>query len=115
MRVTGLGVGSTPSPPPGNGRGGTSVLRRNDNLLELLLETQVLDRVQRSGFVLRGVADPESVAEHSWHVAFLLWALAERVPGVDAARAVEIALVHDLAELRLGALPRPPGRHFPAG
>jgi putative hydrolase of HD superfamily len=90
-------------------------LRRNENLLELLLELQTLDRVQRSGFVLRGVADPESVTEHSWHVAFLVWALGERVPGVDAARALEIALVHDLAELRVGDLPRTAGRYFPAG
>ena len=90
-------------------------MRRNENLLELLLELQTLDRVQRSGFVLRGVADPESVTEHSWHVAFLVWALGERVPGVDAARALEIALVHDLAELRVGDLPRTAGRYFPAG
>jgi putative hydrolase of HD superfamily len=90
-------------------------LRRNENLLELLLELQVLDRVQRSGFVLRGVADPESVTEHSWHVLFLVWALGERVPGLDPARAVEIALVHDLAELRVGDLPRTAGRYFPAG
>ena len=90
-------------------------MRRNENLLELLLELQTLDRVQRSGFVLRGVADPESVTEHSWHVLFLVWALGERVPGVDAARAVEIALVHDLAELRVGDLPRTAGRYFPAG
>ena len=75
----------------------------------------MLDRVQRSGFVLCGVADPESVAEHSWHVAFLVWTLGGRVPGVDAARAVEIALIHDLAELRVGDLPRTAGRYFPAG
>jgi putative hydrolase of HD superfamily len=67
------------------------------------------------GFLLRGVSDPESIAEHSWHVLFLVWVLAPRIPEVDASRAVEIAIVHDLAELRTGDLPRPAGRYFPEG
>jgi len=90
-------------------------LRSNESLLDLLLELQLLDRIPRSGYVLRGVPDPESVTEHSWHVLFMVWALGERLPGVDLARAVEIALVHDLAELRVGDLPRTAGRYFPAG
>jgi putative hydrolase of HD superfamily len=87
----------------------------NATLLDLLLEIQVLDRVPRSGFVLRGVSDPESVTEHSWHVLFLVWSLGARIPGIDLARAVEIALVHDLAELRIGDLPRTSAHYFPGG
>lgn len=90
-------------------------MRRNETLLDLLLEIQALDRVPRMGYLLRGVSDAESVAEHCWHVAFLVWALAPQVPEVDAVRALEIALVHDLAELRLGDLPRLTARYFPAG
>jgi putative hydrolase of HD superfamily len=90
-------------------------MRPNEHLLDLVLELQSLDRLPRAGYVLRGVADPESVTEHSWHVAFLVWALGRDLPEVDAARAVEIALVHDLAELRIGDLPRTAGRYFPAG
>ncbi len=90
-------------------------MRANETLLDLLLEAQMLDRIPRSGYVLRGVANPESVTEHSWHVLFLVWTLGPRAPGVDVGRAVEIALVHDLAELRIGDLPRTAGRYFPAG
>jgi putative hydrolases of HD superfamily len=90
-------------------------LRRNENLLDVFLELQVLDRIPRSGFALRGVADPESVTEHSWHVVFIVWVLGGRLPGLDVARAVEMALVHDLAELRVGDLPRTAGRYFPEG
>ena len=79
----------------------------NENLLDVLLELQALDRVPRMGFLIRGVSDPESIAEHSWHVLFLVWVLAPKIPEVDAKRAVEIAIVHDLAELRTGDLPRP--------
>lgn len=90
-------------------------MRRNETLLELLLEIQALDRVPRMGWALRGVPEPESVTEHGWHVLFLVWALAPRVPGVDAQRALEITLIHDLAEVRLGDLPRTAARYLPAG
>ena len=90
-------------------------MRANETLLDLLLELQTLDRVPRMGYLLRGVAEAESISEHSWHVLFLVWALAPRCGGVDSAHAVEIALVHDLAELRLGDLPRTAARYLPAG
>jgi len=90
-------------------------VRRNDTLLDLFLELQILDRVPRSGYVLRGVHDPESVTEHSWHVLFLVWALGTRIEGIDLSRAVEIALVHDLSELRIGDLPQVASHYFPEG
>jgi putative hydrolase of HD superfamily len=90
-------------------------VRRNESLLEVFLELQALDRLPRSGYALRGVTDPESITEHSWHVQFMVWALGARLPGLDLGRAVELAMVHDLAELRIGDLPRTAGRYFPAG
>lgn len=90
-------------------------MRPNETLLDLLFELQILDRVPRSGYVLRGVDSPESVSEHSWHVLFLVWALGSEIEGLDVAKAVEIALVHDLAELRVGDLPRTASRYFPRG
>lgn len=90
-------------------------MRRNRTLLELFSELQALDRVPRSGYSLRGVADPESVSEHSFHVAFLAWALAAEEPALDRLRVIELALVHDLAEARTGDLPRTAAGYFPAG
>jgi 5'-deoxynucleotidase YfbR-like HD superfamily hydrolase len=87
----------------------------NPTLLDLLLELETLDRVPRSGYFLRGISDCESIAEHSFHVAALVWLLAPREPGLDRARAVELALVHDLAEVRVGDLPRTAADYFPAG
>jgi putative hydrolase of HD superfamily len=90
-------------------------MKANQTLLDLLLEVQALDRIPRSGYVLRGVADPESVTEHTWHVLLLVWTLGPRIEGIDVHRAMEIALVHDLAELRIGDLPRTSSHYFPAG
>lgn len=90
-------------------------MEANGSLLDLLLETQILDRVPRSGYFLRGVSEPESVTEHSWHVLFLVWALGSREAGVDLTRAMEIALLHDIAEVRIGDLPRTASRYFEEG
>lgn len=86
----------------------------NATLLDLLLELETLDRVPRSGYLLRGVAGGESVAEHSFHLALIVLLLAPREPGLDRGRALELALVHDLAEVRVGDLPRTAARYFPA-
>lgn len=45
----------------------------------------------------------ERVAEHSWHVAISVMVLAQACPvELDVPRAVQMALVHDLAELYVG-------------
>lgn len=66
----------------------------------VLLETLGLKAVARAGWVRVGVRDPESVAAHTWGVAWLALALCP--PGLDRGRALAIALAHDLAEVRVG-------------
>ena len=90
-------------------------IMRNASLLDLLLELQTLDRVPRSGYSLRGIDTPESVSEHSFHLVFLVWALAAEAPHLDCTRAMELALVHDLAEVRTGDLPRTAAHYLPDG
>ena len=63
-----------------------------------------LKDVLRSGWELRGISQPESVADHSWGTAMLCLLLAP--PELDRARTVAIALVHDLAEVETGDIPR---------
>jgi putative hydrolase of HD superfamily len=61
---------------------------------------------RRTGWQLRGVDDPESVAAHSWGVAYLVVAFGDRfrdeLPGVDLDRALRLAVVHDAAEALTG-------------
>jgi len=90
-------------------------MKSNETLLETLFELQGLDRVRRTGYALRGIDDPESISEHSWHVTFLVWALGIETPDLDLAHAIEVALVHDVAEIRTGDIPMPAGRYFPEG
>lgn len=70
-----------------------------------LYELGMLKRVQRSGWWLAGIRDPESVAEHCFRAAAIAYVLAE-AEGADAGRAAVLALFHDRAEARVNDLHR---------
>lgn len=74
----------------------------SDDQLALLHEALALKGLPRTGWVRRGVRAPESVAAHSWGVAWLVLVLLP--PGLDRARALTYAVLHDLAEVRVGDL-----------
>jgi 5'-deoxynucleotidase YfbR-like HD superfamily hydrolase len=86
-----------------------------DRLVDLFLETATLKRMPRTGWLLRGVPDVESVAEHSFGVAFVAMALAGALEeaALDLEKVLVMALLHDLAEVRLTDLPLPAMRLIP--
>jgi putative hydrolase of HD superfamily len=67
-----------------------------------LLEALALKELPRAGWVRAGVEGVESVAAHSWGVAWLVLALCPE--HLDLERALSMAVVHDLAEIRTGDL-----------
>ncbi len=69
--------------------------------LETLRRCLALKDETRTGWQLRGIEDPESVADHSWGVSLLCLFYADRA-GVDADRALRMAVLHDLAEAETG-------------
>jgi putative hydrolase of HD superfamily len=69
----------------------------DDDGLAYLRRMYRLKTTPREGWVRLGVADPESVADHTWGTAALCMAFADAA-GVDAGEALEIAVAHDLAE-----------------
>lgn len=72
--------------------------------LGYLLHAYRLKDRPRAGWRLRGVEDGESVADHTWGTALLCLLYAEAA-GVDRLAALEIAVLHDLAEAEIGDLP----------
>jgi putative hydrolases of HD superfamily len=60
-----------------------------------------LKGTKRTGWLLRGLTDVESVADHSWRMSLMVLLLGSSA-GIDAPRAMSIALVHDLAEALVG-------------
>ena len=78
------------------------------NLITLFETIHPLDQVPRAGFLLRGVANPESVAAHSHFVSLMTLLFVEQYPDrFDAKRALSMALTHDLAEAKLMDIPMP--------
>jgi putative hydrolase of HD superfamily len=68
--------------------------------LDLLREALGLKELDRAGWLRVGIRHPESVAAHSFGTA--LAALVRCPAELDRARVVAMALVHDLAEVRVG-------------
>ncbi len=83
-------------------------------LITMLDRVQDLKLLPRTGWLLAGIAVPESVAEHSFGVTMLTLWMAETInadsvaglPEIDVDRAVRLALIHDLAESVLTDLPK---------
>ncbi len=82
-----------------------------EELASLFLEMATLKRMPRTGWGMRGVPQVESVAEHSFGVAFVSLVLVEalqeegRYAPLDREKVLIMALLHDLAEVRLTDLP----------
>lgn len=74
----------------------------SDAFLERLIEIAELKHLDRAGWVRRGVDRPESVAAHSWGVAWLVLVLCP--PELNRERALAYAVLHDLPEVRVGDL-----------
>lgn len=74
----------------------------SEALRDLLDEVLALKALPRAGWLRVGVEGAESVAAHSWGVAWLVLALCP--PELDRGRALAIATLHDLAEVRVGDL-----------
>jgi putative hydrolase of HD superfamily len=85
-------------------------------IIELLTEVMRLKAVPRTGWLLRSVPHAESVADHSFGLAFIAMMLADRattrgIP-VNVERVLRMALLHDITEARTGDLPATIKRYF---
>ena len=69
-----------------------------------LFEAGHLKQLPRSGWLLLGIAQPETVAEHSFRVGLVGIALAA-LEGADPGRTAALCLMHDVHESRIGDVP----------
>jgi putative hydrolase of HD superfamily len=95
------------------------MLNVTTGILRLLVESVRLKSVPRLGWLLRGIRDVESVAAHTYGVAFVAMLLGDlaRARGVtvDIERVLRMALLHDLVEARIGDLPGTIKSYFDPG
>lgn len=77
-------------------------MSRTDDLLSFMRETEKLKLVYRQIW-LSDESRQESDAEHSWHLALFIMLFEKELGGrVDVARALRMALVHDIVEAKTG-------------
>jgi putative hydrolases of HD superfamily len=75
------------------------------NLLALYTQIATLKLLPRIGWLQRGIANAESVAEHTFGVATLALLLGDTIGDLDRGKLLAIAMLHDLAEALLSDLP----------
>lgn len=85
-------------------------------IYNLLTHASHLKNLPRAGWLYAGVASPESVAEHSYVTALLVlhmgntinqnWQSEDLSQPLDIGKAIQTALIHDLAESVLTDLPK---------
>ena len=68
------------------------------NLLNFLLEIGKLKGKPRRGWQIHRIKNPETTAEHIFHLALLVWVLGKNKK-INLERAIKMALVHDLCEV----------------
>jgi len=68
------------------------------NILNFILEVSKLKGKARRGWLLHKIKNPETTAEHIFHLAILVWVLGEKKK-INLERAIKIALIHDLCEV----------------
>ena len=88
----------------------------SEPLAALLDAANDLKRLPRTGWLLAGVPQPESVADHCFATTLLALALAESIntdpaahgldEALDVGRVLRVALLHDLAEALITDLPK---------
>ena len=80
-------------------------------ILDFIEEIGVLKNLPRTGWRFQGIKDGESVADHCYRVSLLSMILADllKTHGVslDAEKVMRMALLHEVAEARIGDVPFP--------
>ena len=85
-------------------------------VLNILLHGNQLKRTARTGWVQRGVSNPEDVAAHSFGVVYTALILANVIDEpVNLERVLAMATLHDLPEGLTSDIPTPAWRYLPPG
>ena len=70
--------------------------------IEFLRQVNGLKTVKRTGWIVEGIKEPESVAEHSFGTALLVLVFGQKRKDINPDKAMKMALIHDLAESETG-------------
>eukprot|EP00956_Cyclotella_meneghiniana_P031750 scaffold84425_cov53-Cyclotella_meneghiniana.AAC.1 len=69
--------------------------------IDFLTLTRTLKTTKRTGWIMRGVPNPESIADHMYRMS-LMAMVSSFSTSLNTDRCIKLALIHDLAEARVG-------------
>lgn len=75
-------------------------MKIDNSLIQILSRAGLLKEIKRTGWVLKGVKDVESVADHTWRMSFLVLMLTPKK--LDKQKVLEMCIIHDLGEIGIG-------------
>jgi putative hydrolase of HD superfamily len=75
-----------------------------EGMTNFLYEMGLLKRLPRTGWLIAGVDNPESIAEHTFRTAIVGYLLA-LMEGADPGKTALLCLFHDTQESRIGDVP----------
>ncbi|MFA5933507.1 MAG: HD domain-containing protein [Microgenomates group bacterium] len=78
-------------------------MERFNELARFMGHVSNLKKTERTGWVRRGIQNPESVADHSFRTALMAMVLSNK-SDVNQNTVIKMALIHDLAESLVGDL-----------
>ncbi|KAL7449621.1 hypothetical protein ACHAWC_001670 [Mediolabrus comicus] len=70
--------------------------------IDFLTLTRSLKTTKRTGWVMSGVQNPESIADHMYRMSLMAMIASFSNESLDTNRCIKLALIHDLAEAKVG-------------
>ncbi len=81
-------------------------------IIKVLTKAGLLKEVKRTGWILKGIKNPESVAEHTWRMGLIIMFLANNNKKLDKRKLLEMNTIHDLGEIGIGDVKWESGRRI---
>ena len=75
--------------------------KKADPLLDFLVKVGKLKALARRGWVIRGIKQPETIADHSFMVALMVWVFGQERK-INLKRALKMALIHEICAIYAG-------------
>ena len=69
-------------------------------LIKVLRKAGELKKLKRTGWILKGIRNPEHVSDHTWRVTLMASILADNT--INREKLHDMAIVHDLGEIIVG-------------
>ena len=70
--------------------------------IDFLTLTRSLKTTKRTGWIMHGVHNPESIADHMYRMSLMAMIASFANGAIDTNKCIKLALIHDLAEARVG-------------